>query len=91
MLGVRRSCTYSCLAIIGHEVKRQSIYGRAMSFTSSSDGPCDRWPLADTQAKVLSGTRVCLVEDTDTTPDSLRRWDRRLDFNVLAICQVGGI
>jgi hypothetical protein len=86
LAGVRRSCTYSCLTIIGHEVKRQSVYGRVTSFTSSSDGPCDHWPLAETQAKALSGRRVCLVEDTDPTPDSLPRWDRRFDFNVLAIC-----
>jgi hypothetical protein len=65
---VRRSCTYSCLAIIGHEVKRQSVYGRVTSFSSSSDGPCDHWHLTETQAKALSGRRVCLVEDTDTQP-----------------------
>ena len=68
LAGVRRSCTYSCLAIIGHEVKRQSVYGRVTSFTSSSDGPCDHWHLAEAQAKALSGTHVCLVKDTDTQP-----------------------
>jgi hypothetical protein len=91
LAGVRRSCTYSCLAIIGHEVKRQSVYGRVTSFTSSSDGPCDHWHhwhLTETQAKALSGTRVLPREDTVSypTPDSLPGWDRRLDFNVLAIC-----
>jgi hypothetical protein len=91
LAGVRRSRTYSCLAIIGHEVKRQSVYGRVTSFTSSSDGPCgpcDHWHLTETQAKALSGTRVLPREDRYgcPTPDSLPRWDRRLDFNVLAIC-----
>jgi hypothetical protein len=62
LAGVRRSCTYSCLAIIGHGVKRQSAYGRVTSFTSSSDGPCDHWHLTEMQAKALSGTCVCLVK-----------------------------
>lgn len=62
LAGVRRSCTHSCLAIIGHEVKRQSVYGRVTSFTSSSDGPCDHWHLTEAQAKALSGTHVCLVK-----------------------------
>jgi hypothetical protein len=86
LAGVRRSRTYSCLAIIGHEVKRQSVYGRVTSFTSSSDGPCDHWHLTEAQAKALSGTRVCLVKIRIQPLTGLRRWDRRLDFNVLAIC-----
>jgi hypothetical protein len=64
LAGVRRSCTHSCLAIIGHEVKRQSVYGRVTSFASSSDGPCDHWHLTETHAKALSGTRVLPREDT---------------------------
>jgi hypothetical protein len=30
-----------------------------------SDGPCDHWYLTEAQARALSGTRVCLVEDRD--------------------------